>query len=165
MRSLYSRVFLTTIIVVLASSLLGFLGANLYYHIKLKPYNDEKLIRVAEQLKQYLESHPDNPEEFLQESAALGYQLYWSDGRGNDRFYGRAFRVTDLPENAIRSVLKGNRYHGVADFPDKPFVTGFFDNRLSNTVGVPVFLGSRPYGLFLRPDVLLQFGELRLFSL
>jgi signal transduction histidine kinase len=51
----------------------------------------------------------------------------------------------------------------VADFPNKPFISGFFDNRMSNTVGVLVHGRDRNYALFMRPDVILQFGELRVF--
>lgn len=38
-----------------------------------------------------------------------------------------------------------------------------FDNRMSNTVGVLVHGSDRNYALFMRPDVILQFGELRIF--
>ncbi|KAA2301216.1 HAMP domain-containing protein, partial [Clostridioides difficile] len=41
--------------------------------------------------------------------------------------------------------------------------TGFFDNQLSNTVGVHLQLDNANYALFMRPDVILQFGELRIF--
>ncbi|WP_058304482.1 sensor histidine kinase [Gorillibacterium timonense] len=163
MKSLYSRVFLITICTVLFSSLFAFLISNIYYHIKLKPYNDEKLTSITETIQQYAEKHPEDLTEYLQNSAALGYEMYLVDAKGNGRFFGSPFRNANLPQEIIASVLAGEIYHGVAQFPNKPFITGFFDNRLTNTIGVPIRGDGAVYALFLRPDVLLQFGELRIF--
>ncbi|MEW9700400.1 sensor histidine kinase [Paenibacillus sp. SI8] len=163
MRSLYFRVFIITVAVIFASSILGFILSNTYYHVKLKPYNDEKLVVIAEQMKQYVEDAPNSMEHYLQNAAALGYEIYLIDGQGGDRFYGREFRAQDLDAHAIELVLGGGVYHGVAQFPNKLFISGFFDNRLSNTVGIPVQISNQTYALFMRPDVMLQFGELRVF--
>ncbi|MCD1261671.1 HAMP domain-containing protein [Paenibacillus athensensis] len=163
MKSLYSRVLLITLAVILVSSTLGFLASNLYYHLKLKPYNDDKLVTIAEQMKAFIEAEPADMERYLPNAAALGYEIYVTDGQGEGRYYGRSFRERDLPAQAVALVLGGEVYHGVAGFPNKPFISGFFDNRLSNTVGVPVQADGQRYALFLRPDVLLQFGELRTF--
>jgi signal transduction histidine kinase len=131
--------------------------------VKLKPFNDEKLVGIAEQMKQYVEKAPDSMDDYLQIAAALGYEIYLTDGQEDDRFYGSEFRKQDLDNLDKNSVLGGEVYHGVAQFPNKLFISGFFDNRLSNTVGIPVQLGDRKYALFMRPDVILQFGELRIF--
>lgn len=163
MRSLYFRVFLITLAVVLVSSLLGFLCSNWYYHAKLKPFNDAKLTRIADEMKRYVEARPDELESYLRSAAALGYEVMVTDGAGGERFYGHDFRERNLDPAAVAGVLAGQTYHGVADFPNKPFISGFFDNTLSNTVGLPLDVGGRRYGLFLRPDVVLQFGELRSF--
>lgn len=165
MKSLYSRVFLITLIVIVVSSTLGFLASNMYYHVKLKPFNDEKLVGIASQMKRFLENEPADVDAYLQNAAALGYQIYLTDGDKDDGYYGRSFRKMDLSESTISGVLQGDIYHGVAQFPNKPFISGFFDNRLSNTVGVPVAAGGRQFALFMHPDVILQFGELRIFSL
>lgn len=163
MKTLYYRVFLITLAVIFASSMLGFLASNIYYHWKLKPYNDEKLVSIAEQMKKFIESEPAGMERYLRHAASLGYELYVTDGEEDSRFYGRSFREHDLDKQDVALVLSGGVYHGVARFPNKPFISGFFDNRLSNTVGVPVRSAAKPYALFLRPDVQLQFGELRTF--
>lgn len=163
MKSLYFRVFLMTLAVVLISSLLGFLCSNLYYHAKLKPFNDAKLVKIADEMKRYIEAQPDQLDAYLHNAAALGYEVLLTDGAGDERFYGSPFRERALGAGVVSSVLAGDTYHGVARFPNKPFITGFFDNTLSNTVGVPVAAGERRYALFLRPDVVLQFGELRSF--
>lgn len=163
MRSLYVRVFLATIVVILISGIVGFLLSNAYYHVKLKPYNDEKLTGIAERMKGFVEMKPEAMDAYLQNAAALGYEIYLTDGQGDQRFYGHEFRERDLDKRAVDLVLGGSSYHGVARFPNKPFISGFFENRLSNTVGIPVRAGDRSYALFMRPDVILQFGELRIF--
>ncbi|WP_127531639.1 sensor histidine kinase [Paenibacillus kobensis] len=165
MKSLYFRVLLTTIAVILASSMLGFLFSNMYYHAKLKPFNDEKLMNIAVQMKQFAEkeTETDDAEAYLRNAAALGYQIYITDGQGDDRYYGHEFRARDLADSTVASVISGELYHGVARFPNKPFISGFFENSLSNTVGMPIQLNNRNYALFIRPDVILQFGELRIF--
>src|SRR5699024_10113887 len=52
---------------------------------------------------------------------------------------------------------------GIRDFPWKLFITGFFDNELVNTVGVPVHVDGEVYALFVRQDTGKQFGEMRIF--
>ncbi|MBR2566566.1 MAG: HAMP domain-containing histidine kinase [Paenibacillus sp.] len=163
MRTLYVRVFLITIAVIIVSSVLGFLFSNIYYHAKLKAFNDEKLVGIAMDMKQFAEEQPDTMERYLNNAASLGYEIYVTDGQGHEQFYGREFREKDLDKQAVELVLGGEVYHGVAQFPSKPFVTGFFDNQLSNTVGVPLQVGGTHYAMFMRPDVILQFGELRIF--
>ncbi|WP_427050993.1 sensor histidine kinase [Paenibacillus sp. TC-CSREp1] len=165
MRTLYVRIFLITVAVIIVSSVLGFFFSNIYYHAKLKDFNDEKLVGIAMDMKEFAEeqSKPDKVERYLHNAAALGYEIYVTDGQGDDQFYGREFREKDLDRQAVRLVLGGDVYHGVAEFPSQPFITGFFDNQLSNTVGVPLQVGDARYAMFMRPDVILQFGELRIF--
>ncbi|WP_337103209.1 sensor histidine kinase [Paenibacillus sp. YIM B09110] len=165
MRSLYFRVFLITLYTILISSFLGFFIANVYYHWSLKPYQDEKLFGTVSQLKALIEQHPEAMGDALSMSAALGYQLYVYDEAGNDLFYGRHFSRKDLPGDVKMRVLDGAEFHGIANFPNKAFASGYFDNRLSNTVGVHVSAGAERYALFLRHDSNVQFDELRTFFL
>lgn len=125
MRSLYSRVFLITVAVILASSLLGFIISNVYYHIQLKSFNDQKLVTIAEQIKEYAEDDPERMEDYLHNAAALGYEIYLTNAQGEDRFFGSEFRKQDLSRQAIDQVLNGEVYHGVAQFPNKLFITAF----------------------------------------
>ncbi|WP_232243298.1 sensor histidine kinase [Paenibacillus sp. GSMTC-2017] len=101
--------------------------------------------------------------DYLKNTAALGYQLYVHDSEGNDLFYGGDFRKFDLSHRIRDSVLAGSEYHGIAELPHKPFVASYFENRLSNTVGISVKAGSERYALFLRHDTRLQFDELQIF--
>ncbi len=163
MKSLYVRMCLLFCSMIVMSSFLGFLVSNLYYQAKIKPQNDAKLTKMAIGLQGFIQDHPDGAGEYLLSTASLGYKLYLSDGQGDERFYGLPFRKNDLPEEKLQQVLSGSIYHGVADFPSKAFITGFFDNQLSNTIGVRVQMGGHTYALFMRPDAEVQFGELRIF--
>src|SRR5699024_2578814 len=100
---------------------------------------------------------------FFASMTNLGYQFYVIDQKGNEQFYGKPFRKNNLKAKYIDHVLEGNVYHGIAQFPWKPFVTGFFDNELKNTVGVPVTLDNERQALFVRPNTSQQFGEMRVF--
>jgi len=163
MKSLKFRIVLITVIAVLISSILAFMVANVHYHVQLKPYNDTKLTSMLAELQQFAEKNPELTEPYLASVAALGYEMLLVDEQGAERHYGNPFRVNDLSPEQMQLIVAGAPYHGVAQFPNKPFITGFFDNRLSNTVGGPLVLENKSYALFLRPDVSLQFGELRIF--
>ncbi|MNM74591.1 Heme sensor protein HssS [compost metagenome] len=163
MRSLYYRVFLITIATVIVSSLMGFLVSNIYYHMKLKPFNDQKLVTMAASMKSFAEAHPELSNEYFGSVASLGYEMILLSEQGGERSYGSSFREKDLAEESLKLVLSGQVYHGVSNFPNSWFITGFFDNRLSNTIGMPLTLNGQQYALFMRPDVILQFGELRRF--
>ncbi|MEO3944493.1 HAMP domain-containing sensor histidine kinase [Gorillibacterium sp. CAU 1737] len=163
MKSIYTRVFLITIGTVLFSSLFAFLLSNVYYHVKLKPYNDNKLTEITQTIRSYAEEHSKDLTEYLTNTAAIGYELYLVDDQGNGTFFGRPFREKEIAQETVLAVLAGGVYHGVGQFPTKPFITGFFDNSLTNTIGVPIQAEGKTYALFLRPDVVLQFGELRIF--
>ncbi|QQZ59656.1 HAMP domain-containing protein [Paenibacillus sonchi] len=163
MKSLYVRMSLLFCSVIVISSVLGFLISNAYYQAAIKPKNDAKLTKMAIGLQSFIEDHPDAVEEYLLSTASLGYKMYLSNDQGDERFYGLPFRKNDLKEGELQKVLAGSIYHGVADFPGRMFITGFFDNQLSNTIGVPIHIHGQPYALFMRPDAQVQFGELRLF--
>ncbi|OMD74947.1 sensor histidine kinase [Paenibacillus odorifer] len=163
MRSLYVRMCIVFCSVIVVSSLLGFLVSNIYYQAQIKSQNDAKLTGMAIEVQQFAESHPETMEDYLRSIAKLGYKIYLTDAEGESRFYGKPFRKEDLDEQQLEKVLNGQIYHGVADFPDSAFITGFFDNQLRNSIGVPVKVNNETYALFMRPDAEVQFGELRVF--
>lgn len=163
MKSLYVRMSMVFCSVIIISSVLGFLVSNLYYQAKIKPQNDAKLTRMAIGLQQFIQDHPDSVEEYLLSTASLGYKMYLANGSGKEHFYGLPFRKNDLKEDDLHKVLAGDIYHGVGNFPSKAFITGFFDNQLSNSIGVPVQIHGETFALFMRPDAQVQFGELRIF--
>lgn len=163
MKSLYVRMCILFCSVILVSSLLAFLVSNIYYQAQIKAQNDAKLTDMAIELQQFAETHPETTEDYLLSVAKLGYKIYLTDAKGQARFYGKPFRKEDLDAEQLQKVLNGQIYHGVAEFPNSAFITGFFDNQLQNTIGVPIEINNQTYALFMRPDAEVQFGELRVF--
>lgn len=168
MKTLYVRIVMTIIFVMIFSSLVSFLISNIYYHYKLKPFNDQKLTKMAYEVKSFYEKNPSlTIQDYLENIGDLGYQVLLVDENEKQSFYGGSFRKSQLDETTMQSVLNGEVYHGIAKYPTNWFVTGFFDNSVVNTIGVPINQSEdHHYALFLRPNVELQFGELRiLFSI
>nr|WP_269448668.1 HAMP domain-containing sensor histidine kinase [Metabacillus kandeliae] len=146
------------------SSLLAFFLSNAYYQFYLKPVNDAKLTKMAEDVKAFYDENPEDPAgSYLTHVSNLGYQLYLVTDKNKGTFYGHAFRKNTLDRQTIQTVLSGGVYHGIRDYPSKIFITGFFENDLKNTIGLPVTINKKPYAMFMRPDTELQIGELRIF--
>ncbi|CAG9614362.1 Heme sensor protein HssS [Bacillus rhizoplanae] len=164
MRSLYSRFVMISIVIMLASSVVGFLLSNVYYHIYLKPYNSEKILKYAQEVKHlYEKSDEHSREEYLQSISNLGFEIYVVDDQKQGKRYGNAFRKINVNEETIESVLKGHTYNGISTYPARLFITGFFDNELLNSIGIPIQHDGKNYALFIRPDIQQQFGEMRIF--
>ncbi|UWE04983.1 sensor histidine kinase [Laceyella sacchari] len=164
MKTLYMRFVATTIFIMLLSGLISFLLSNLYYQIKLKPYNNEKITRMAKNVTSFYQANSEvDLNQYLDSVANLGYQIALTDERKKLMTFGRPFNSTTLKPAAIDHVLRGQTYHGIAQYPKQIFVTGFFDDELSNTIGVPIDIKGKRHALFIRPDIEYLFGEMRVF--
>ncbi|MEH6942760.1 sensor histidine kinase [Bacillus sp. JJ722] len=164
MRTLYLRIVITTLVVMIFSSLLAFIISNAYYQSNLKPRNDEKVTKMANDIVAFYENNQNvDVDAYLKSIGELGYQIYLVDENHKGTFYGGEYRKKELDADIVQSVIEGQEYHGIANFPSSAFITGFFDNVLINTIGVPMMIDTKPYALFLRPNVTVQFGELRFF--
>ncbi|KIH71819.1 sensor histidine kinase [Salinicoccus roseus] len=163
MRSLYSTFTATTIGIMLLSFLTAFFISNTYYQQYLKPENDEKNTQIALEMATFIDRNPEvSINEYLENMAAVGYQLYLTDDSGDGTFYGSEFRKDALPNHVVETVLDGNIHHGMQEFPRETFVTGFFANELKNTIGVPLEYQGENYALFMRPDIEKLFNEMHL---
>lgn len=164
MKTLYLRIVLTTILVMLISSVIAFILSNAYYQFYLKPANDEKITAMAKQIQAFNKrTNDDEFNRYLNSLGNLGYQLFLVSENKNGTFYGEEFREKKLETSVIQGVVAGNTYHGIKDFPAKLFITGFFDNDIQNTIGVPVKFQGETQALFIRPNLEVQFGEMRIF--
>ncbi|WP_028776146.1 sensor histidine kinase [Shimazuella kribbensis] len=164
MKTLYLRFALTTVCIMLVSGCLAFVLSNWYYQSNLKPYNDQKITEITQTIANYYENNKglDFPN-YFDHIANLGFQIaYYQEGQ-KPVFFGRPFDETSLPASVIREVLSGKTYHGVLRFPTGVFITGFFDDALINTIGVPLHGIEGRSALFVRPDIGTQFGEMRIF--
>lgn len=164
MKTLYLRICATTVLVMIISSIIAFIATNMYYQYNLKPYNDNKVTHMAEQIKTFYEENPEiNLYAYLKNIGKLGYQFYLVNAQQEGSFYGPGFRDKNIDQDTIIHVLKGNVYHGIVQFPSSLFITGFFDNTLKNTIGMPLEVNGETYAMFIRPNLEIQFGEMRIF--
>ncbi|MGM8365705.1 ATP-binding protein [Virgibacillus sp. W0181] len=164
MRTLYVRIIVTTMGIMVVSAIIAFIVTNVYYQHYLKPVNDQKVTQIAQSIVSVFEENENEKlDTYLQSMADLGYQFYVVDQDGNDRVFGKEFRSYELESRKIETVLAGEVYHGISNFAWKPFVTGFFDNEVKNTIGVPIQADGEVQALFVRPNTLKQFGEMRQF--
>ncbi|MGX2961035.1 sensor histidine kinase [Peribacillus sp. JNUCC 23] len=164
MKTLYLRIVFTTIFVMILSGIIAFILANFYYQNKLKPFNDSKVTRLSKDIVNFYEKNQEILlNDYLENTADLGYQLYIVDPNGQGFFYGGEFRNKEMDSEIIQNVLNGHVYHGILDFPSSAFITGFFDNVLTNTIGVRMTVDGKNYALFIRPNLDMQFGEMRIF--
>lgn len=163
-KSLYSRIAVYTITVMFLSALISFLATNVYYHFNLKPSNDSKIIRTLQEAKQYQEQN-DIPSltHYFEHLGEMNYQLLTVSEDGDKKFYGEHFREDNIKPEAIHQVLDGHDYHEIKNQPYEPFITGFFDNVTSNTVGVPFYDNGKTIAVFMRPDIGQTFSEFRIF--
>ncbi|RUL47381.1 sensor histidine kinase [Lysinibacillus antri] len=163
MKTLYVKFIVITIGIMVLSSIFSFLISNTYYQRVLKPENDEKITKIAQSVSTYIEEHPKlDLEEHLDHISSVGYQIYLINDVGEEAFWGAAFRDKSLSPSTIKGVLNENTYHGILNFPQETFVTGFFANELKNTIGVPFTYDEKNYALFIRPDIKLLFNEMHL---
>lgn len=161
MKSLYIKFAFTTIAIMLLSGVLAFLLSNFYYQQKLKPLNDEKNTKIALDMVAFIEEQEHiKLDSYLENIADVGYRMALVDEEGNETYFGAAFRDKGLPNQIKDNVLNGEIYHGMAEFPQETFVTGFFANELENTIGVPFTYEGEQYALFIRPDIKLLFNEM-----
>ncbi|UII54850.1 HAMP domain-containing histidine kinase [Cytobacillus spongiae] len=161
MKSLYVKFVGVTIVIMLVSSILAFLLSNAYYQQKLKPLNDQKNTKIALSISTFLKNHSEiNIQDYLEHTSTIGYQVYLVDSDQNESFFGAEFNQKSLKISTVEEVLNGHVYHGIRNFPNQTFVTGFFANDLENTIGVPLTYQGKNYALFIRPDIKLLFNEM-----
>lgn len=162
MRSLYVRIVVVTLLIMMTSSVIAFIGSNLYYQHILKPANDEKNTEIAKDIVDLYSAASMDASAFFQKTAKLSYQFYVTDGKAPGSFYGEDFRDRSLSPEVVESVVNGSTYHGIANYPSTTFVTGFFSNELTNSIGVPIEIDGKNHALFMRPNVKQQFNEIHI---
>mgnify|MGYP006879734584 FL=1 len=136
-KSLYSRIAIYNVVILLSSALLSFLLTNIIYHNHLKENNDAKIMRTLKDAISYeKESKIQMPKPFFKHLGQMNYQVMTVSENGKKSYYGTAFRKDNVDSKNIKSVLNGHDYHGIRNLPYNPFITGFFENTTQNTVGV-----------------------------
>ncbi|WP_145459226.1 HAMP domain-containing sensor histidine kinase [Staphylococcus pettenkoferi] len=163
-KSLYSRIAIYTITVMLISALLSFLLTNVYYHVKLKPSNDAKIMQTLKQARSYQDTlSAEQTDHYFKHLGDMNYQVMTVNQNGDKHYYGERFRKDNVSQKDINHVLSGRDYHGIRDLRYHPFITGFFENVTSNTVGVQFTTDKEKLTVFMRPDIGKTFSEFRVF--
>src|SRR5699024_1981670 len=89
MRTLYVRIFITTVLIMIASFILSFLTTNIYYHFYLKSENDKKMTLNANNIVDlFEENNQQDIEPYLSSMADLGYSFYVVDQDGQGESFG-----------------------------------------------------------------------------
>ncbi|PWK14880.1 sensor histidine kinase [Tumebacillus permanentifrigoris] len=162
MRTLYFRIVITMILIVVSSSAIAFLLSNFYYQHYLKAYNEQKLMSVLESAVEAYEAHPTLPvDEYLTNISHYNYQVYAVDEHGHGVWYGAPFHGEALDPAMVQQVREGEKYHGILEHQHGWLVIGFFQNTLANSVGMPLHAEGQTYAVFLRPNIERMFGEVR----
>lgn len=165
MRSLYSRIVLFSVGIVLLSFLLGLFVANIVYNHGIRNHYEQKMSVVSssiESLIPLVDRSAESVAPFMTHLAGLGYQIYMVDADGNEHTYGRAFKTMDLDQKYVDAVLTGEHYRGAVTQSPNWLVPVFFDNSLSFAEGFPLQWNGVSYAVFVRPDMIQQLQEVRI---
>jgi len=163
-KSLYSRIAIYTIVVMLFSAIVSFLCTNIIYHNHLKANNDAKIMRTLEDAISYQkQSNIESSDPFFNHLGEMNYQVMTVSENGKRSFYGANFRKDNVDDDVVQSILNGKDYHGIRNLPYNPIITGFFENTTQNTVGISYEDKGKKYAVFMRPDIGKTFSEFRVF--
>ncbi|PHK50330.1 sensor histidine kinase [Staphylococcus edaphicus] len=163
-KSLYTRIAIYTITVMVFCAIASFLCTNIIYHNYLKENNDAKIMRTLKGAIHYQKkSQIEASAPFFNHLGELNYQVMTISENGKRTYYGTKFRKDNISKKTAESVIHGQDYHGIKDLPYNPIITGFFENTTKNTVGISYKSNGQTYAVFMRPDIGKTFSEFRIF--
>lgn len=157
MKSLYSRIVVTFILISLFSGIVALLGVNFYYQFQLKAFNEQKILHIGKEIRSlYEQTEQVDMDTYFTHIAGMGFQIYVVNDQLQGTFYGAPFKHAEIEPSLIRNVLEGQTYHSPS-----PFVTGLFENDIKHSIGIPLDANGHRLALFVRPNLQQQFGEIR----
>lgn len=163
MKTLYTRIVVTFILIALISSILALLVTNSYYLSKLKGYNEEKLLSIGEQIKELFDqSSGISLDNYLQHVGEMGFQIFAINGQLEGAYYGGEFDNKDIDPAQVQHVLQGNLYRGYLEGNQLLKITGYFENSVRNSIGIPIATDEGTYAVFIRPNLMQQIGDVRI---
>lgn len=163
MKTLYIRIVATFAGIAIISAVLALFITNMFYQTKLKDFSEQKMMNIANEIRNLYEKMPDAPlDDFLHSASKLGFQIYAVDTKLHGTFYGEPFRHKEMDPSIYRRVLNGETYTGIQEEPHVLNVIGYFENSLRNSIGIPLQANGKTYALFVRPSLEQQIGEVRL---
>src|SRR5699024_2736539 len=97
MKTLYLRIVVVTLVIMIFSGFLAFLATNVYYQMILKSKNDAKNTDIIKNIVSlYEKNNPEHTDAYFNHVANLGFKLYVTSKEGEGRFYGGPFRDKTL---------------------------------------------------------------------
>lgn len=163
MKTLYVRIVLIFIIIILFSSIAGFFATEYYYRTKVLNDTLERSITVAKSIKTLYEQNISvDSNQFLTHTASLGYQLYWISPSGDPSAYGNKFRNQTLSQEQLDIVFHNQLYNGMAASFERSKLFSYFTNSVQNTIGIPITTEAGIAALYIRPDLQQQIGDVRI---
>ncbi|TXK81003.1 cell wall metabolism sensor histidine kinase WalK [Paenibacillus sp. N3.4] len=163
MKTLYFRIVLTFILIAMVSSMFALLLSNGYYLVKLQGANEQKVWTIASEIRTLYEQVPDvDPASYFTHVANMGFQIYLVNDQLAGTTYGSPFKHNQIDPEQIRRVLAGETYRGILNEKHFLMVTGFFENSIQNSVGLPLQINGKSYALFVRPNLEQQIGQVRI---
>lgn len=165
MKTLYRKFILATLVILLISTTLAFILANLVYMTSTKQIIDQENVKIAKVIASNLEGsheHHSSITSYLESMGNLGYQIYLLNESGEGEFFGQSFSKTDLPQEAMKVIEDKEIYHGMNDASQQLLMMGHFSNDVKNTVGVPFTINEQSYALFMRPNNKLIFSDIHM---
>lgn len=162
MKTLYLRIVLTFVLILMASGIIALFVMNLYYIGHVRDSNEQKIVNIGEEIRSLFVQNPDlELNSYLTHIAALGYQIYAVDDKLEGTYYGDPFKRKQMNSADIELVLHGGTYRGIQESKGILKVNNYFENSLRNSVGLPIDVHGTRYAVFIRPNLEQQIGEVR----
>ncbi|WP_138755976.1 sensor histidine kinase [Paenibacillus sinopodophylli] len=163
MKSLYTRIVTTFILIALISGAASLFMSNFYYLAKLREINEQRITSMVEEIAQLYQQTPAmDIKDYADRIGRLGFQIYVVDESLTGEYFGGTYKRKELDAQIVKKVLAGTLYEGILQQHHALKVIGFFENSLRNSVGIPVDSDGKRYALFIRPDLAQQIGDVRL---
>ncbi|NQX67594.1 HAMP domain-containing protein [Paenibacillus alba] len=152
--TLYLRVVLTFLAVVVVSVLLAFFIAMLLYTNRITTELQASLLKVGNQLAEMSNEYQTTKLETLLEGSTKfndSYSLFLFDDSGYLASFGveKKNDMIEMDQRKVISVLQGNIYQN----EKTNFIYADFKQSTSLMIGIPLAVNGRQYALFLTPKV------------
>jgi signal transduction histidine kinase len=142
-RTLYVRLIITFIGVVLISLITSFFIASQLYRQQVVNQVDQFIIRQGKEIIALYQQNPTQDiDAYLRGISRLDYNIWLYRGPGDFKYYNATAKVPNIvfSEQDVQRVLKGGIYRG----PIQP------GHRFTRVVGLPIQMNGHRYALFVQ---------------
>src|SRR5690625_1018785 len=116
MKTLYVRIIVMTMVIMVCSSIIAFIVSNVYYHYYLKTENDQKMTNIARNIVDVYEENDDrNIQQYLNSMTDLGYQFYLVNEAGEGKWNVISFVKHIISKKASKMLFEVTYNHAMAN--------------------------------------------------